>query len=712
MWKLPLAAACLFVVAFASSALSAPSSSIADLQRAHDRAYPNQKLFDDSNVLTPRPRNTSESSVLAPDSHAGKHIDSARKPIELKAPKQQAQEAQSGMMAGNPPTSTLLGLTELKYPYQKASHFGPPTYYEYYLLFRYTPPPTVTSLDVGKYFGSQAAAQSAFQKAPKPYGIPITDSADYINKMTLNAKLVDELTSPSRWMKVSEAWQQAQQQDMANSMGQAGEVAFAGDIADISGDLANIANERGARPAKARSKTRTIEEVIWMVQQCYKRIYMPMAILLLLPGALLTQMRGMVSFGFRLNAEVRSPFEGILRAMIAVFLIPATQLIVSYSIDVGNSMTHVVSAYGMDPTALMVYANAQLYDVPSENAANQLVPQWENSTSRDPVLEDQVIFDISALWSSIIDGIKSVFSSIGSWLGFGSDTGSSAGSSSAGSSAALGPDEDARGKVTAAPEEKSQLETQSRMTTQMQYGFNAMNMLDTSIVSILLEFQTILMCYLLLLGPFAAAFYAWPTQGPFKNAFVSWVNGVITLSLWRFWWCLILLCMQVRILWLKDIGEYHINSEWEMLVFSAFSLLMTAVPFQPFDFRVGELVQQVLSQAEKTSQKNAEAKVKGGDIGKGQDNCHGGAQSSGARNDGSDGEHSRISTTESPQDVSAPPSGKDEGEARTPPAGPPPAYENDAPAMVPLSTIEQPSMSTNVNSNITPPPLTREGAEA
>ena len=38
--------------------------------------------------------------------------------------------------------------------------------------------------------------------------------------------------------------------------------------------------------------------------------------------------------------QTSGPFVGILRALIAIFLIPATQLIVFfYSIDVGNSMT-------------------------------------------------------------------------------------------------------------------------------------------------------------------------------------------------------------------------------------------------------------------------------------------------------------------------------------------------------------------------------------
>lgn len=749
MWKAPLATAFVFFT-LVSPVVAEDTNSISELQRNYDKAYRNQQLFDSSNVLTDRTRKTTEPSALAPDTHAGRNADGKQRPtVELNEPKQQAQEAQGGMMAGNPPTSTLLGLTELKYPYEKASHYGPPTYYEYYLLFRYTPPPTVTSLDVGKQFGSQAAAQSWFQKAPTTFGIPITDSADYINKMTANAKLVDQITSPSRWTKVTEAWQQAQQQDMAGSTAKAGEVQFAADLANIESDLHNIANEYAARPAAVRAKTRSIDEVTWMVQQVYKKIYIPIAILLILPGAVLTQGVSMVSFGFRLPARVSTPFDGLLKAMIAIFLIPATQLIVSYSIDVGNTMTHAIASYKVDGKDLMAYVNAQLYDVPLQNASNQLVPPWENSLTRDPALEDDVIFDLDALLNSIISGISNFFGSIGSWLGFGGGgsmpnplggSGSAGGGigsalglggsgNGSGGTSPAGTSPMARGKVTQAPEELSQLESQSRMTTQMQYGTNAVNMINFGVVSVLLEFQTVMMCYLMLLGPIAAALYAWPLGGALKNAFASWLNGVITLSMWRFWWCVILLVMHVRIQWLKDMGEYKINSEWEALVMLSFSVMMAAVPFNPFVFKVGDLADGVLKKASENVNKAGQDKGGaagsaggGGGNAAGAANAGGGggasksassmspgtshqdAESSGRRNDGSDGERKRTSgSNPSANDPAHRAPLKDEPD--TPPSGPPPMVDPNS------ATVSAQGMSTPM-SEMSPPPISREGAEA
>lgn len=768
MWQRPFTLA-LLIICFASAnaAQASPSSSVSDYQRAYSKAYPNQKYFDEANIPMPAQQQLAEPMQLAPDAHAGKIADRNRQPVDLQAPPQNATQAQDGMFAGNPPTATLFGLTELKYPMQKASHFGPPMYYEYEYLFRYQEPPTMiggmngnknsgndksgsadrglsganavgafkqgaagatSGMDVGGCFGSQAAATAAFRGMPITFGIPITDSADYINKMTLNAKLVDQITEPSRWLKVTEAWNQAQQQDMANANAQAAEVAFAGSITDMHGALFNLANEEGVKKPTGKGRTRTIQEVAWMVQAAYKQIYIPIAILLVLPGAVLTQIRAVVGYGFKLNVETVSPFQGMLRALIAIFLIPATQLIVSYSIDVGNAMTAVVASYGMDPIAIMNYANAELYDVPFKNSQNQLTPPWTNATGRDPALEDKVVFDINNLWSKILEGFSKWIGSVLSWFGFGGGSGDGGGSipGIGGGGSALGgskvdgspavekPNPLARGKATAAPEEESQLETQSLMTTQMQFAYNAINMLNCSVVSVLLEFQTVMMCYLLLLGPIAAALYAWPPTPPFKNTFVSWVNGVVQLTMWRFWWCLILLCMNVRINWLADNNEYHINSEWETVVFFAFSVLMSAVPLQPFNFRPGEFVKETLAKAQENADK---AQKQHGASSQQNVDKYEQSSTTGSRNDGSDGEHSRISESNTSPEVSPPP-GKDEdsggsgSDSSAPKAPPmtmtPPAQQESAPNQQVASRAPS---TAGTPEGITPPPMTGKTTE-
>jgi hypothetical protein len=69
--------------------------------------------------------------------------------------------------------------------------------------------------------------------------------------------------------------------------------------------------------------------------------------------------------------------------------------------------------------------------------------------------------------------------------------------------------------------------------------------------------------------------------------------------MWRFWWSLIILCMCVRIQWLRDIGQYNPNSPWEGVVYTAFVCMLTYVPFMPFEFKPGSLVTNLLNAAGK-----------------------------------------------------------------------------------------------------------------
>jgi hypothetical protein len=83
----------------------------------------------------------------------------------------------------------------------------------------------------------------------------------------------------------------------------------------------------------------------------------------------------------------------------------------------------------------------------------------------------------------------------------------------------------------------------------------------------------------------------------FTRVFASWLDAVTRLALWRFWWCTVLLCMCVRISWLKEMGQYTPNSQWEMLMYTAFMVIIMYVPFNPFAFRPGEMVAGMLEKA-------------------------------------------------------------------------------------------------------------------
>jgi len=71
------------------------------------------------------------------------------------------------------------------------------------------------------------------------------------------------------------------------------------------------------------------------------------------------------------------------------------------------------------------------------------------------------------------------------------------------------------------------------------------------------------------MGPIAAAFFAWPSAcgSLFKAVFANWIDALINVSLWKFWWCIVILIMQTRIEWLQEQGIYIPNSggKWQSI---------------------------------------------------------------------------------------------------------------------------------------------------
>ena len=116
--------------------------------------------------------------------------------------------------------------------------------------------------------------------------------------------------------------------------------------------------------------------------------------------------------------------------------------------------------------------------------------------------------------------------------------------------------------------------------------------------AILLAFQLVFVLYLFLMGPIAAALYAWPwgMARLFKTVFTNWLNAVINLVLWRFWWCVILLVMDSRIAWLRQEGIYQANSTWEVFAMICFLVLLSTVPFMSFQFNPGSFVDKLLAE--------------------------------------------------------------------------------------------------------------------
>lgn len=374
---------------------------------------------------------------------------------------------------------------------------------------------------------------------------------DAVGEVEEEAKLDPDGNVPA-----AKASQEAQQQQASDAAGGAGQAAFGTGLMSFGTPLPNVANEQTGTPGSNFSPIKLYSQAIWMVQKMYKAVFLPMAILLLLPGAILTQTKALVAHGIvgTNDEDTVSPFTGILRAIIAIFLIPASQLVISYSTDVGNAMTSIVEKQ-IQPTMIFLWAQQQMFAVPFQNMSNQLYPPSDESDTSP----------------------ESMASAEGG--GGGGDNPEDQGKASNGSSFS------------------SMVEQQSSMTIMMQLAYNILTLLIGLGLMLLLAFQIATMCYLFLMGPIVAALYAWPSGcgGLFKPVFANWVDGVINLSLWRFWWCVIVLCMQTRINWLQMLSPFQLNTQWEMVMFTAFIAMLTYVPFMPWNFKPGEMVSNVMN---------------------------------------------------------------------------------------------------------------------
>jgi hypothetical protein len=496
------------------------------------------------------------------------------------APKSQAQ--QSG-----PATSTPGNGEEFKLPYwtehanQKDDHPGPcrgcasP-------VFR-----IVKGVDVNQTDSFRSAYMAtAFHGLPegrKPfegYGIPLTDTSFYAMMKQVSERKLAILNDPMNLMITAKGKNQTQVQLASAATADAAESSFDTNIECLRTPMINVANENAGVPTTTNQPSKGVENAVWMVQKMYKSLYLPMAVLLLLPGAVLTQARSMVGAGIlgQSDGDGVNPFSGILRSIIALFLIPCTQLIVSYSVDVGNSLTFEIADH-LDPTEMLQWAHQQTFDAPMQNARNiYMEPQTQLSFTPMSFLSLSVLLPGA-------------------------------------------PNPAIFGVTANGPEQASEVEQQSFTSQTIQMIFNLINMGFSIGLSMLLSFQTVMMCYLFLLGPIAAALFAWPSGigvnvnnagSLFQRVFSNWLDAVMTLALWRFWWCIVILVMATRIAWLQEIGGYEPNSQWEVLMYTAFMIILTTVPFLPFDFRPGDMASKALDKASSAANSSGGADDGGG----------------------------------------------------------------------------------------------------
>jgi hypothetical protein len=430
----------------------------------------------------------------------------------------------------------------------------------------------------------------------KTFGYPLSDTQFQVIDRENKQRFLELLFDPERWLWIGNMWARISQGSVGNSLANTAQSGFTNATNQIMqpegpgtgtgsngvGNLPNIANEATAAGgiANVNSGSKNLNDVIAMVQLLYKQLFVPMAILFLLPGAVITQIKAQITQAFSLQSdEAGSPFEGILRAMIALFLIPATQLIMSYAIDIGNSLTYSVANY-VQTDMILGWANSLAYAPPPNMFLNAIIPPGSSTSGSGGIL--------SSLGSGGQSGLTQDFSDLGGVFASGNLSGivnaivSLFGTTTPFTSGGNGLGDDQ-------PAAQVHIEQQSWESQMLQLVFNVATTMFSNLMIVGTMFQLVFMCYLLLLGPLAAAFYAWPKIGQnlFKDIFMNWVNAVIQLSLWRFVWVTLLAVMTQRLLYIQRTGA-PMNLQWEIAVFACFIGLMFYIPTAMWNFDPGQ----------------------------------------------------------------------------------------------------------------------------
>lgn len=264
-------------------------------------------------------------------------------------------------------------------------------------------------------------------------------------------------------------------------------------------------------------------------------VFVPIALLLLLPGAILTQVKCIVAAGAPIVGQT-NPFEGIQRAIIAMFLIPGTYLIVNYGIDFANSVQYTVATeyqrlFGTDMYKDAICAQIRAFGV-------RYMPENEGSLQTPP--PDQSAVNNGAfspaegrMWGKLEDPCSGLRS------------------------------------VPANRDDASMPASAVAARLMM----NVSNASINTCWAILCAFQMAFFYYLYFVGPIMAALWVWPMK-VFRDSFPSWVEGVLTLCFWSLFWHTTILLMAC----------FKGTDDTGLFVMSALNFLATACVKHAFDF--------------------------------------------------------------------------------------------------------------------------------
>ncbi len=269
-----------------------------------------------------------------------------------------------------------------------------------------------------------------------------------------------------------------QGQAMSNAMGDLSKSQSASAINYCAGFLPNFTVDEGNRWNKIRTG-----------------LFVPMAILLLLPGAVLAQVKATIATGNPVlgTSDDLTPLDGICRSVIAIFLIPGTYLVVNYGIDFSNAVTSsIANSYqsimngNMYEDALSAQVNAFPVRTPKQNQNAGAPASWP-MTAINSVADFEQNFINNQSQNKTDEAMPA-------------------------------------GAVAA---------------RQLAFGANAAL---TAGWNVLCAFQMAYLAYLFFVGPVVAALWVWPIS-QFRQALPAWIEGVLTLCFWSMFWNTAILLM-------------------------------------------------------------------------------------------------------------------------------------------------------------------------
>lgn len=394
----------------------------------------------------------------------------------------------------------------------------------------------------------QYTGQERWQRALEAYSIipgPVTNAQAGRVAQASPEVLAAKLKNPQNVAPQARAHAQAQATQSGNNAGDIAREQAIQSIDYCSRVMKNFTTEGGNRWNRYRDN-----------------FFVPMALLLILPGAVLTQVRAIIAQGNPILAGQSSPIEGIYRAIVGVFLVPCTYLVVNYSIDLGNSLQYTIASEYRRIQGTDMYEDAMCAEIRAfgvrylkENEGSSAVPpQDKTPRGNEPFAKLE-----GKIWGKLADPCAGLF-------------------------------------LVPANRDDQSME-QGSLGVRL-----AMNMTNAGINtawSILTAFQMAFMYYLFFVGPIMAALWVWPIK-MFKDALPAWIEGVITLAFWSFFWNVVILIIALT----------KSESSSGLYIVTACNFLASAACKYAFDF--AGMMRGAAAEAEKLGAKAAQKGGQGG----------------------------------------------------------------------------------------------------